>query len=225
MEHPDDQLIEEEDPTIKNTLASFILKQHERSINRDISDDLYTPENPIPAVEKPTEATGTTGETLKSNKYVPPSARGTGAAPAGSAMSTSNPSSSSTDENTIRISNLSKNTTEEDLRELCGRFGTIARLFLPRMEKTENGKTFKEPKGFAFVAYLNRKSAEEALERLNGHGYDHLILSVEWSKKDFNNPGSSGGLSGGYVSGYGKQLAQDTKEKVSYASNLTGNTN
>jgi hypothetical protein len=30
-------------------------------------------------------------------------------------------------------------------------------------------------------------------------------------------------LSSGYTSGYGKALAQDTKERVSYASNLTAN--
>ena len=35
--------------------------------------------------------------------------------------------------------------------------------------------------------------------------------------------GGEGGLSSGYTSGYGKALAQDTKERVSYASNLTAN--
>ena len=36
-------------------------------------------------------------------------------------------------------------------------------------------------------------------------------------------PDAEGGLSGGFTSGYGKALAQDTKERVSYASNLTQN--
>ena len=37
MDHPDDALVEEqEDPTMKNTLASFIQKQQERSLNREM---------------------------------------------------------------------------------------------------------------------------------------------------------------------------------------------
>lgn len=37
-------------------------------------------------------------------------------------------------------------------------------------------------KGFAFVTYQNRETAARALRSLNGYGYDHLILNVEWSK-------------------------------------------
>ena len=36
--------------------------------------------------------------------------------------------------------------------------------------------------GFAFVSYHNREDAARAMEALNGYGYDHLILNVEWSK-------------------------------------------
>jgi translation initiation factor 3 subunit G len=43
------------------------------------------------------------------------------------------------------------------------------------------------------------------------YGYDHLILKIEWAKpstKDASGAGSNG-LSGGFVSGYGKALPQD----------------
>ncbi|KAL1375313.1 hypothetical protein pipiens_004697 [Culex pipiens pipiens] len=37
-------------------------------------------------------------------------------------------------------------------------------------------------KGFAYVHFKSRRDAATAIELLNGHGYDHLILNVEWSK-------------------------------------------
>jgi len=44
-----------------------------------------------------------------------------------------------------------------------------------------------ESRGFAFINYANRDDAQKAIDAMNGYGYDHLILSVEWSenrKKD-----------------------------------------
>ena len=51
------------------------------------------------------------------------------------------------------------------------------------------------------------------MEMLQGYGYDHLILRLEWSKPMQRDP-QSAGLSGGFTSGYGTKLAQDTKERV-----------
>jgi hypothetical protein len=51
-----------------------------------------------------------------------------------------------------------------------------------------------------------------------------LILNIEGAAKPKTDGGGGReGLSGGFVSGYGQKLAQDTKEKAVYASNLTGN--
>jgi len=63
------------------------------------------------------------------------------------------------------------------------------------------------------------------MDALQGHGFDHLILKIEWAKPSAPKPegDGGGGLSSGFTSGYGKALAQDTKERVSYASNLTAN--
>ena len=128
------------------------------------------------------------------------------------------------DENALRVSNLTKNVTEDDLKDLFGGFGNVSRVYLPRIERTEGGTTWKEPKGFAFITFSNKDDAERAMERLNGHGYDHLIIKVEWAKPNLKEGGGPpGGDTMRFASGYGKQLAQDTKEKVSYASNLTGN--
>lgn len=46
-----------------------------------------------------------------------------------------------------------------------------------------NGKC----KGFAYVHFKSKNDAQTAIDILNGHGYDHLILNVEWSKPQTQN--------------------------------------
>ena len=125
---------------------------------------------------------------------------------------------------TLKVSNLTKSVTEDDIKDLFGRFGSIWRVSLPKQERKEGDRLIKEPKGFAYVAFYSKKDAELAMEKLQGHGYDHLILKLEWARPQKDTGGSMGGDSG-YRSGYGQKLAQETTERVSYASNLTGNSN
>jgi translation initiation factor 3 subunit G len=80
------------------------------------------------------------------------------------------------EENTLRVTNLSEDTTDEDLRALFCGFGPTTRVFLPKDRETNMCR------GFAFVSFVNRDDAQRALEALNGYGYDNLILHVEWSK-------------------------------------------
>lgn len=164
------------------------------------------------------------GTTTTAGKYVPPAAR----ARQGDNKDRSGGGGGDRDrdhETTIRVSNLTKAVTEEDLRALFQRFGTIHRVSLPKVEKKNSeGVMVKEPRGFAYIAFARKEDAERAMERLQGHGYDHLILKLEWAKPpSADGPPSGGGLQGGYISGYGTKLAQETKEAVLYASNLTGN--
>lgn len=77
---------------------------------------------------------------------------------------------------TIRVTNLSESTRDADLEQLVCHFGPISRIFLAK------DKISGLCKGFAFVSYRNHESAQNAIDRLNGFGYDHLILKVEWSK-------------------------------------------
>ncbi|VVC96455.1 unnamed protein product [Leptidea sinapis] len=67
----------------------------------------------------------------------------------------------------IRISNLSNFAVEADLDDLVKVFGPVHKLYLAK-EKF-------------------RQDAAKAIQTLNGHGYDHLILNVEWSKPPQNN--------------------------------------
>lgn len=80
------------------------------------------------------------------------------------------------DDFTIRVSNLPESMSETDMQELCNPFGKTDRIFLAK------DRTTGVCKGFAFVTYQTKESAGRALQFLNGYGYDHLILNVEWSK-------------------------------------------
>ncbi|QQP49847.1 Eukaryotic translation initiation factor 3 subunit G [Caligus rogercresseyi] len=80
------------------------------------------------------------------------------------------------DSTAVRVSNLSENTQECDIQELFKPFGSIARIFLAKDKQTG------QCKGFAFIHYYKKEEASQAIATLNGYGYDHLILSLEWAK-------------------------------------------
>jgi len=109
--------------------------------------------------------------TSAGGKYVPPSRRG-----AEGRVGDTMPDRRRDDTAAIRVSNLSVNAQEADLQELFKGFGGIGRIFVAK------DKTTGECKGFAFVNYYRKEDAAKAIATLNGFGYDHLILSVEWAK-------------------------------------------
>ena len=78
---------------------------------------------------------------------------------------------------TLRVSNLSEETHERDLRDLFSKVGFVSRIHLNRDKVTGRSK------GFGFVSYQRPEDAAIAIEKLNGFGYDHLILSVEWANR------------------------------------------
>ena len=113
------------------------------------------------------------GAGAQGGKYVPPSRRG------GSERfdeSMLNRKHRHTDTVALRVSNLSENTQEGDLQDLFKPFGRIARTYLAK------DKVTGECKGFAFINYYKKDDAKKAITALNGFGYDHLILNVEWAK-------------------------------------------
>lgn len=104
-------------------------------------------------------------------KYVPPSLRNRENMPEGTT------DRDRRDENTIRITNLSEDTYESDVRELVSKCGELTRVFVAR------DLDLNICKGFSFVSFACREDGEKAIQKLNGHAYDHLILKVEWSNK------------------------------------------
>ncbi|XP_018578295.1 eukaryotic translation initiation factor 3 subunit G-like [Anoplophora glabripennis] len=106
------------------------------------------------------------------SKYIPPSMRD------GATKRTDGPSMARRDDSysAIRIANLSDSTTETDLEDLVKPFGPIQKLYLAKDKQTGLCK------GFAYIHFKFRNDAAKAISMLNGYGYDHLILNVDWSK-------------------------------------------
>ncbi|KAB5589486.1 RNA recognition motif domain-containing protein [Ceratobasidium theobromae] len=71
---------------------------------------------------------------------------------------------------------VSEDTQEDDLRDLFPKFGRAIRVYIGRDRETGVGK------GYAFVSFEDRANAERAMQKVNGMGYDNLILSVQWSQ-------------------------------------------
>uniref|UniRef100_A0A0D9VLZ3 Eukaryotic translation initiation factor 3 subunit G n=1 Tax=Leersia perrieri TaxID=77586 RepID=A0A0D9VLZ3_9ORYZ len=126
--------------------------------NKDLAthlDSLLDNNNMPPTSDNTTNNAG-------SGKYVPPR-------PKDSEMRRRN------DENSVRVSNLSEDTREEDIRELFGSFGPLTRAYVALDHRTG------ESRGFGFVSFVYKEHAENAISKLNGYGYDSLILHVEWA--------------------------------------------
>ncbi|KAL9412814.1 hypothetical protein AB3S75_041466 [Citrus x aurantiifolia] len=100
--------------------------------------------------------------------YVPPGMRA-GAERTGTDMRRRN------DENSVRVTNLSEDTREPDLLELFRPFGAVSRVYVAVDQKTGISR------GFGFVNFVNKEDAQRAINKLNGYGYDNLILRVEWA--------------------------------------------
>ena len=187
MEHPNDQLNEGDEVTrnVQAFRAEYKISDVEEEVEEKEPEDAPEP---------------------KPGVYVPPGKKSGGVSMTSDRDGT---------ENTLRVSNLTKAVTEEDLRDLFERFGRIHRISLPRIEE----KGVKVPRGFAYIAFARREDAENAMNRLQGYGYDHLIIKIEWAKPGTGMGGGGGdGMSTRFMSGYGKQLAQDTTEKVFFSS-------
>ncbi|XP_012252804.2 eukaryotic translation initiation factor 3 subunit G [Athalia rosae] len=131
----------------------------------------------VPDDKKPVGGPGVPGGSMadlgktQGSKYVPPSMRD-----GGNKRGDSMQALRRDDQSAVRISNLSESTLEADLEELVKPFGPIQKLYLAK------DKQSMYCKGYAYVHYKFKADAINAIAQLNGHGYDHLILDVEWSK-------------------------------------------
>ncbi|KAJ3301216.1 translation initiation factor eIF3 subunit g [Blyttiomyces sp. JEL0837] len=136
--------------------------------------DSHQPMDLAPVESKDPEPSAA-GGAGSGGKYVPPSLRNRG--PGESSGSGSAPPRR--DElPTLRITNLSEDTTEQDVKDLVSRFGHTSRVFVARDKETNMCK------GFAFVSFFMKEDADRCMKSLNGYGYDNLILHVEFAKNN-----------------------------------------
>lgn len=110
------------------------------------------------------------------SSYVPPHLRnGGGAASAGDRMGGGKYERD--DLATLRVTNVSEMAEEQELRDMFERFGRVTRVFLAKDRETGLAK------GFAFISFTERSDAAKACEKMDGYGFKHLILRVEFAKK------------------------------------------
>ncbi|KAI9678270.1 MAG: translation initiation factor eIF3 subunit g [Caeruleum heppii] len=119
-----------------------------------------------------TPAAGGLGESKSS--YVPPHIRRGERAGAGERMGGKYERD---DLATLRVTNVSEFAEEQDLRDMFERFGRVTRVFLAKDRETGRAK------GFAFISFQERTDAAKACEKMDGYGYGHLILRVEFAKR------------------------------------------
>lgn len=81
------------------------------------------------------------------------------------------------DSTTLRVSNIGEDAEERDLGLLFERFGRIQRLYLAKDRNTGSSK------GYAFISYYNLEDAKNACARLDGFGFQNLILRVEFAQR------------------------------------------
>ncbi|KAJ3020716.1 translation initiation factor eIF3 subunit g [Thoreauomyces humboldtii] len=170
--------VEEEGDSLKKALAAAAkakitcrICQGEHWTSKCPFKDTHVPLGSDAAPQEDAGADAGTESTI-GGKYVPPSLRNRGP---GEAMAGS--SADKRDEfPTIRITNLSEDAQDQDVKDLVNRFGHTSRVFVSRDRETNACK------GFAFVSFYHRDDAEKAMDKLNGFGYDNLILRVEWAK-------------------------------------------
>ncbi|KAG7131853.1 Eukaryotic translation initiation factor 3 subunit G like protein [Verticillium longisporum] len=72
---------------------------------------------------------------------------------------------------------VSEMAEEQELRDMFERFGRVTRVFLAKDRETGMAK------GFAFISFVDRSDAVKACAKMDGFGFKHLILRVEFAKK------------------------------------------
>eukprot|EP00928_Gymnodinium_smaydae_P056770 TRINITY_DN4009_c0_g1_i2.p1 TRINITY_DN4009_c0_g1~~TRINITY_DN4009_c0_g1_i2.p1 ORF type:complete len:293 (-),score=85.50 TRINITY_DN4009_c0_g1_i2:61-939(-) len=159
--------------SIALTETLFKEKKAWSEMNREKKDDV------APAAEDKPADSATPAEAPapgQPGRYVPPSLRGKGADAGKGGKGDGKGGFDPSQEASLRITNLSEDVREGDLQDLFAQCGRLQRVYLAK-----DPVTFQS-RGFAFVTYYTREDAQKAIDKLNGHGYDNLILQVQFAK-------------------------------------------
>jgi RNA recognition motif-containing protein len=86
----------------------------------------------------------------------------------------------------LYIGNLSFNTTEVELRDAFGAFGSLTDVFVAKDRETGR------PRGFAFVTFSTAEESKLAIEKMNGVELDGRALTVNEAKPKESMGGGGG---------------------------------
>jgi cold-inducible RNA-binding protein len=86
----------------------------------------------------------------------------------------------------LYVGNLSFKTTEAELRDAFGQFGTVTDVYIA--SDRETGR----PRGFAFVTFATAEESKVAVEKMNGVDLDGRQLTVNEAKPKEEMGGSRG---------------------------------
>ena len=76
----------------------------------------------------------------------------------------------------LYVGNMSFKTTEADLRDAFGQFGSVTDVYIA------NDRETGRPRGFAFVTFSNDTESKLAAEKMNGADLDGRPLTVNEAK-------------------------------------------
>lgn len=91
----------------------------------------------------------------------------------------------------LYVGNLSFNTSNLDLQDMFGAFGSVQSANV--VEDRETGRS----RGFGFVEMSSKSEGEDAISGLNGKEVDGRSLTVNEAKPREDRGGSRGGFGGG----------------------------
>ena len=91
----------------------------------------------------------------------------------------------------IFVGNISRNATEDDIREVFTTFGRVDSVAILK------DKFSGEPRGFGFVEMPSKEEAEAAIAGLNGRDLKGRALTVNEARPKTDNRGGGGRRGGG----------------------------
>eukprot|EP00752_Nemacystus_decipiens_P003423 g3167.t1 len=74
---------------------------------------------------------------------------------------------------TLKVDNIAYNCSVDELREVFERSGKLGDVYIPRDMRTG------DPRGFAFVRYLDQRDADDAMDRLDGERLNGRELRIQ----------------------------------------------
>ena len=89
----------------------------------------------------------------------------------------------------LYVGNMSFKTSEDDLRNAFGQFGSVTDVYIA------NDRETGRPRGFAFVTFATAEESKLAIEKMNGVDLDGRQLTVNEAKPKESMGGSNRGFS------------------------------